>query len=1346
MMIRSILNKSLTILICLWSHQHIHCSVVDRQPLIGFTHLKVESGLPHNSVLDIIQDQKGFMWFATMDGLARYDGADFKVFHYNPEDDINNSLKSNYIVSLFEDKDQKIWVGTIDGVFIYDPRFESFQKFTTPTSEGKTVQGKIEQIVTDHEGNIWIAGYGTGAYRYCPDSGEIDLFEYSGEKGCLSSNLVMDIYIDHDGFIWIGALGISGSGINLFNPTKKTFTTYKLSDIYSNIGVSKIIGNESETLFLGSPNSGVYTMNKTTKQIIKFTDDDQNNMFVNDITFINDNEIWISTNSGIYTCNIITKKLQHITQNFADSRSLSSSSVTCFAFDRERGMWIGTFSGGVNYLPANYQIFEKFYPASDGNQLSGKDVRDICEDQSGILWIATERNGLNRFNPITGNFMHFTMENGRVRSNQITSLLDMGSELWIGYLAEGAEIMNKSTGERRRIVTNTDPIDNTILSLHQSCNGDVWIGTTLCLAKYSGRTGQITVVDEVPYGIYVLDLLEDSRQTMWVATYGKGIYHYDPHTGKWMLYKHVPNDPASLCYDYCISLSEDNDGNIWAGTEGGGVSCFDPHTGTFETYSIRKGLPSNTVNKVVDDNLGNLWFSTTKGLSCMNKTTQNIVTYTHSNGLLNDQFNYKSGLLTSNGHLYFGSTEGFIRFNSRSVVKNRYQPTVALTGFRIFNKDVPIGAHSVLDSSIVTNPEIRLSYKESTISISFAALSYNAPELNQYAYIMDNYDKEWVYTRNQRSVTYANIPPGNYTFRVKGSNNDGIWSKDEAIVKIRITPPWWDSFPAKGLYIALFTILLYSGYRWYKQKNNLKTQQTIININRAKEKTLYEAKMRFFATVSHEIKTPLSLIKAPYEQISKDGGLSENDKENMEIMGMNIDRLINLTNQLLDFSKIENENFLFRYTLTNIQETIMLVVQQFKGVLKQKNIRLSLNLPSAELKYYVDSEALTKIVSNLIQNASKHALNQINIALCQQKYCFEIKVSNDGKAIMPTDHERVFDMFYQITDDRKKEGAGLGLSIVKHLAELHKGRVYIDGACSDQTCFVVEIPLISNLPESIMSNGDETLINEDTALSESPNSTQKQMTILIVEDHMDMQHFLQKLLSTQYNVYLADEGKQALHILDRINIDLIVSDILMPKIDGLTLCQTVKTCIKYSHIPVILLTAKSDLKTKIEGMEAGADAYVEKPFSSTFLLARIHNILNNIRLQKEAFLNSPYMLINSVANNEADEKFLELINEIILDHLSDNDFSIEQLARKVNMSRSTLDRKMKGTVQLTTNDFIKLVRIKKAAQLLSEGKYKINEVCYITGFTSPSYFSKCFREHFGMSPNDLLRKKKNEDK
>lgn len=1328
-------------LIILFCHQVSFCSATNPQPLIGFTHLKVENGLPHNTVFDILQDKKGFMWFATIDGLARYDGAEFKVFRYHPEDHTDGALENNYIVSLFEDKDENLWIGTIDGIFIYNPRQESFRKFDAVTAQGNPVQGKIEKIVADHNGNIWIASYGKGAFRYNAATKEIDLFEHSDEEGALSSNSVMDIYVDHDGSVWVGALGSSGSGINLFNPVKKTFTTYVLSDVYPNIGVSKITGNNQDLLYIGSPNSGVFIMNKTSKRITRLVDDEQNSMFVNDIMFVNDHELWIGTASGIYIADIITANVRLLSQNFADYRSLSGSSVSCFAFDREGGLWIGTSSGGVNYLPESYSTFEKFYPTGNPNELSGREVRDICEDASGILWIATERNGLNRFEPATGRYTHYTLENGGVRSNQITSLMDMGDELWLGYLAEGAEIMNKRTGVRRRIVGNTDPIDNTILSLCRGTDGCVWIGTTLNLAKYCLSTGKIETVDEMPYGTYILDILEDSRQTVWVATYGKGLGNFDPRTGKWTLYVHQPGDPTSLCYDYCISLSEDNDGKVWVGTEGGGVSCFDPRQETFSTYSIRNGLPSNTVNKVVDDNRGYLWMSTTRGLSCMDKASQNITTYTHSNGLLNDQFNYKSGIRASDGHLYFGSTEGFIRFNSRNVAKNNHRPAVVLTGFKVFNQDVPVG-NPALDSSIVTNPRVKLSYQESTISIGFAALSYNAPELNQYAYMMDHYDKDWTYAGNNRSVTYANMPPGDYAFRVKGSNNDGVWSNSEAVLRIRISPPWWASVSFKCLYALAFIGLLYIGYRWYRNRSNRKIKQTIDGINRAKEKALYEAKMHFFTTISHEIKTPLSLIKAPYDQINKEGRMSDNYMENMEIMGMNIDRLMNLTNQLLDFSKVENENFLFRYTLTDISKVITIVAQQFKGIFKQNNIDLHLDLPEIRLEGYVDSEALAKIVSNLLQNASRYAHSRIDVALYPQKYCFVIKVCNDGKPIAPADRERVFEMFYQAGDETQKGGAGLGLSIVKHLTELHKGRVCIDDNPEGLTCFVVEIPLMTTLPDSPAAyEVKESVHAEDIPVGDS-GSDQKRTSILVAEDNTDMQRFLKKLLSGEYNVYLANDGKQALEILDDRNVDLVISDIMMPGLDGLTLCQKVKTCIRYSHIPVILLTAKADINTKIEGMEAGADAYIEKPFSPEFLLAQIHNILNNIRLLKEAFLNSPYTLTNSIANSDADEKFLEQVNNIILEHLSDTDFSIDQLAGKVNMSRSTLDRKIKGTTQLTTNDFIKLVRIKKAAQMLSEGNYKINEVCYITGFTSPSYFSKCFREQFGISPNDLVRKKK----
>jgi signal transduction histidine kinase/DNA-binding response OmpR family regulator len=605
--------------------------------------------------------------------------------------------------------------------------------------------------------------------------------------------------------------------------------------------------------------------------------------------------------------------------------------------------------------------------------------------------------------------------------------------------------------------------------------------------------------------------------------------------------------------------------------------------------------------------------------------------------------------------------------------------------------------------------------------------------------MMDNYDKDWIYAGNVNSVTYANMPPGDYLFRVKGANNDGVWNEEGVSLSIHISRPWWTSTVALCLYTLIIMTMTYLTYKRYKYQKNQKMQQMIDNIQRAEEKSLYDAKIQFLSSVSHEIKTPLSLVKAPFEQICREGPASRNYQDNMEIIGMNIDRLVNLTHQLLDFSKAENDRFLFHTSLVDISQIVTNVMSHFTGVLKDKHIEPVFDLPNEDVVCYADPEALTKIMNNLIQNASRYALHKIKISLHKENDRFVIRVLNDGEVIPSEYHDKIFNRFYQISEDSHKGGVGLGLSIVKHLTDLHHGRVYLDDT-SEDTCFVVEIPFVTKAP----GNGTDP-DTEDNTVQEEPvdecRSERRCSTILVVEDNKDMQRFLKKMLEEKYHVYLADNGKQAFEIMDKKNVDMIISDVMMPEMDGFTLCQEIKTNLKFSHIPVILLTAKTHISAKIQGIESGANAYIEKPFSSEFLLVKIHNILSNIKLLKDAFLHSPYTLTDSIVNSVADEQFIEKINSIILDHLNDSDFSIDKLACYMNMSRSTLDRKIKDLVRLTTNDFIKLTRIKKAAQMLSEGSFRINEICYLTGFTSPSYFSKCFRKQFGIAPTELLQKR-----
>lgn len=1311
-----------------------------------FRHLKVEDGLAQSTVTHLIQDSKGFMWFGTLDGLSRYDGYRFRNFTYDPLKNVGQ-LGDGYIHYLCEDMQGNIWVGTLRGVYIYNPRTENFDHFTKTTEDGSRISGNITAIATDKTGNVWIADYGNGLFRYDTSKDTLICYRADGSPGSLSSNEITSILVDREDKVWIGTLGYTNGCLNVFCPADETFRHFSTRVGGVEIAINKVVEDNRDYLLLGSPNFGVYSFNKRTGVATPLIWNDSDHMFVTDILCVGTDEIWVGTSSGIYVYNRTNSRILHMRPNSADRNSLSSYMIYAMAQDKDGGIWIGTHAGGVNYLPGNHNNFEKFYPISTTDGMSGKIVRDMDEDSAGHIWIATEDKGLNRYDPQTDKFEQYTADNGKIESNSITAFSIYDHYLLIGYLGKGLDVIDMRSGSRINHMPNENDSlalkDNTVMSIYPDSRGRVWIGTTLNMQRYDPITRKFATIKALSGNSFIFDILEDYLGYIWVATYNKGLFRYDPLRGDCVHFTHDPATPGSIGFDRVICLFEDTRNRLWAGTEGGGVSVYCPTEGTFRVYTTGDGLPSNVVYKILEDDKNRLWLSTNRGLSCFDLERDQFINYSFSDGLVSDLFNYKSGLKASDGMLYFGGTEGFIRFDPYGILSQTTPSPVVFTGFQVFNQDVDIATSgSPLNESIVNNPQIILTHNQSTFNLEFAVLSYNTPRLNRYAYRMEGYDKNWIYTKDNR-VTYSNMPPGHYRFHIRGANSSGVWNERGQTLEITVLSPPWLTWWAITVYVLVVLALAYWGSAVVKARKREKQERMIKDMKAQKERDIYESKIKFFTSVAHEIKNSFSLIKAPFEQLDK----CQNDKteyeQNMEVIGANIERLQNLTMQVFDFNKVENSSFRFSYVNANVNHLVESVLYCFMPTLHTRNIDLRMSMPHPEIESRLDSEAFIKIVSNLLNNAAKFAQKVICVELYADNDVFTLVVSNDGEIIDCKYRDLIFNTFFQIPGSRNNgEGIGMGLSLVKHLVTLHKGEVFLADSDGKMNRFVVKIPMLPpELPfESAYEENApiDDVSSSGEVLSEKPGKSK--LTILIVEDDKGMLDFLQKLLSKNYHILTANYASEAMVLLDKNPVDLILSDVMMPGMDGFDFCRWIKSQIEYSHIPVILLTAQSGIESKIAGMESGADAYIEKPFSAEFLQSQIANLFQNKMLLKQAFLKSPSMLTETIAGSAEDDKLLKKIVDIIEKHLDDVNFSVEQLANELCIGRSNLYRKIKRLADSTPNDFIRLIRLKKAAQMIREGNYRIVEIGYMTGFTSSSYFAKCFKKQFGMLPKEFANK------
>lgn len=1288
-----------------------------------FTHINGEDGLSQSHVKSILQDSRGFMWLGTQNGLNRYDGTSMKVLHcHDPKTGKSNSV----ISALFEHPDGQLWVGTDNGIYLYNPTKENFTFFTVPTKEGKRIEDQwIEDIVSDRDGNIWVVAPNLGVYRY--EERKKELHHYILQKTTdKSKDFPQCILIDRDGKIWIGT---NDAGIYLYDVSQDTFTQCTNSQGNNELKGEFIftLCDDGDRILVGSYEGRLMTFDKKTCQATVVDAPDVHYKIIRYITRLGD-EIWVGTQNGIYVIDPKRQTTTHIPANPRSLYGLSDQIIDKIYKDREGGIWIGTNFGGADYLPNQSITFEKYLPNEQNGSIGGFRISELGEDANGNIWVGTQDAGAYQFNPSTNRFS--SIPSPATRQN-VLSLFADNEQIGIGYFKGGIDLITH--GKLQSYSSAELKLDEgSVYAISKDRKGNIWLGDGWSIFRSTDNGKTFHRMPQFGYA-YMQDIFEDSKGLIWVATMGEGVFCYHPDTDEIKNYKHDDTDSLTISTNQVTGISEDSNGNLWFSTDRGGVNCYLRATGHFVSYSLKDGLPDNVTYRVIEDKNKNLWFGTNKGLVRFNPSTKAIRTFTRTDGLPDNQFCYKSALQGSDGKLYFGTINGLTAFNPYAIKQNTFIPPVYITKLSIYNKEMKVDANgSPLKQSITQTDNITLPYDQSNLSFDFVALSFTSPEANQYAYKMEGIDKDWTYTADAHSASYAKLPPGNYTFRVKGSNNDGIWNEREASVAISILPPWWQSRWAYLLY-ALFIIGM--AYIWfrrytYKKEREVKENQRLFEVE--KEKELYHAKVNFFTEITHEIRTPLTLINGPLESLCEMDIKDNSIKKNLNVMQQNTRRLLTLINQLLDFRKVNSNKYLLNFTMVNISEMVKETVGRFEPLISREQKQIALTLPDEPVTAAVDKDSLTKIISNLINNAVKYSDSLITVSLQKESTAFALRVDNDGE-IIPVQHRfKVFEPFYRVHND-KQNSSGIGLPLVKALVELHNGEINYKEQ-NGLNSFTVTLPLNQEKVISLKQE-PETYIQEKTKVPAGKSN----YTILVTEDNYDMRNFILDKLQSLYAVEAASNGEEALQILEHKRIDLILSDVMMPVMDGLELCNRVKSNLEYSHIPVILLTAKNDLESKIQGLEQGADAYIDKPFSFKYLIAQIATLLRNREKEREAFIQKPFMPIHSMEMSKADKQLLNRMLEIVEENLSDAEFNVEKMADILCMSRSTLHRKIKALSGQSSIDFIRTVKLKKAAELIQAGEYSIGEISEKIGIQSPAYFSKLFLKQFGISPSEFAK-------
>ena len=913
-------------------------------------------------------------------------------------------------------------------------------------------------------------------------------------------------------------------------------------------------------------------------------------------------------------------------------------------------------------------------------------------------------------------------------------------DLWIGTYTGGVNVLNTKTGTFRVYTTkggDLTTLDGTSsYAIFRDREKRIWVTSMAGINLYNREEDNFIRVKDLES--LTIDIDQDADGNIWFSTQGKGLFKYNPDKKTWKNYVYS-NTPGALVNDQVNCVLIDGNGNMWVGTMNG-LCKYDAGEDRFEAIPL--DIPSRNICGIVEDQHV-LWLTTTKGL-VRYAPGESCQVFTRSDGLQSEQFLPNAALKASDGKIYVGSVNGFNAFYPYQIKMNKVLPPVVITGLEVFNKEIRIGDKK-LPKALNWMAELDLSYKDHVFSLLYASLSYCTPEKNQYAYKLEGFDKDWNYVGSQNKATYTNLPAGTYVFKVKATNNDGIWSNQEASLKITIHPPFYWSTASKILYFIWVCIALTFFIRFLLKRTEKKHTAEINQLNVSKEKEVHEAKIKFFTMIAHEIRTPVSLIIGPLEKIMKSSiPMPAVLRDDLNIIDRNSQRLLFLVNQLLDFRKVEQEGITMRYASQNIRQLLQAVCERFKPFITQHGAHLEVEYPDADFTAMVDSEAITKMISNLLTNASKYTKDKVVLSCIVQpeQHTFVVKVTDNGIGISKEDRKRIFKPFFQAMDN--KPGTGIGLSIVKSIVESHNGCIEVESEINKGSSFIVTLPIEQVGAE--VQEGEAGVLNpaipEDILSETLPvMSSKNKPLMLIVDDNEEMLNFLSSSFSAQYSILTAEDGMEALEKLKEHEVTLIVSDWMMPRMDGVEFCKALRADQSISHIPFILLTAKTDTNSKIEGMDCGADAYIEKPFSVQYLEACIKNLLDLRNLLRQKFSKMPLVPLNSIANNSMDNKFLTRINEIIEQNFSNSELSVDFLAEELCISRSGLFAKIKTLANVTPNELIQIVRLKKAAALLSENKYRINEICYMVGFNNPSYFAKCFQKQFGIKPGEFVNGK-----
>lgn len=1317
----------------------------NNSPEMRFSKISLEEGLSQSTVYDIVQDDLNNLWVATADGLNKYDGYRFTIYRNNARN--SNSLQSNFVRSLKYIGNNKLIVGTKLGVSLYNIASNVFINFP--------LNDEVISITRKDDTHYYIL---TPHSIHCLDTEaeKIDFLYESGDLTFFSSNIYKE------------KLAV-GSNIGLH-----FFENAQIQPCFLGINamVQDIVEYQNK-LCVATEGKGLFFYDEHGQQshLMPTAGDGQGLLspFVRDLEVDSYGRLWIGTMDGLSVYNPQKNNFYNYRYDPSRNNSIRHNSIRKIYKDNQNGMWLGTYFGGLNYYHPLQNQFGLITNIPYTNSLNDNVISCIVEGADQELWIGTNDKGVNHLDRRSGKYTYFSTSNGLL-SNNIKAIILENGIAYVGSHGGGMSAINVKTKQVYTYTArNSALLSDNVYAFVKDNKGRIWVGTLNGLQIFDPQTktfsslSSLNAIGENPHNDIatlsersIYSLYVDSRDRIWIGT-EYGIYCYSQNNNLIKSYDLIDKGQRIRVY----SFLEDVDGNMWIGMQSGLILLHDKDE-SFKLFTTEDGLPNNNVFGILQDDYKRLWISTNAGLASFYSDLEWVRHYTVKDGLQSNQFNVYSYCRTSTGEMFFGGINGINHFYPEQLIDNPYTPEPVISEIKVYNKAIlPNDDTEILKFDISLTNKIELKANENSFSLLVTVPNYLSDKHNIFSYRLVGEDDDWITVQESNAITYSNLKAGSYKFEVKAGNGDGKWNNNPVTLNIVINPFWWESPWFRLIALSSLILFVVLGFRIYKNRLKMKSELELERLTQKSKEEINETKLRFFINISHEFRTPLSLILSPLKELL-DKTTEKWSRKQLQLIIRNANKLNYLVDQLMNYRKADLGVFALKVVRGNVTEQINQLMQDFNLIVKRKNISFTFMNETISESVLYDPDYVNLILSNLLANSFKFTPEGGAITITTQLVDneFVLSVSDTGIGLNETDMHRIFERFYQVNNDVK--GTGIGLSLVKRLVEAHNGTIKVKSKLGEGTTFIISLPQDENIysiderkegsPEMptygkltdsnlelLMDDGEDLL--EDVDLKDG-DSDRRRTKLLIVEDDTDVRNYLVAGFADNAKIYIASNGKEAMEILKDEDIDLIITDWMMPIMDGLELCKVVKQNFRTSHIPVIMLTAKSNDEDEYEGLSVGADSYISKPFDISKLKLKFRNLLRARQSTLEHYSQSIDVDPDKIAFNELDREFLEKAKKIVLNNLDNISFSVDDFCKEMLMSRSNLHLKMKAITGESTIEFIKKIRFGEATKLLQEGRYSVSEISIMVGFNTASYFTTSFKKYFGILPSEYAINKK----